>query len=146
MNNRWQLLLATYTGIGENLHGGHLGDGWKTSSKILHFSGICFSLNLFSQISAQQILFLFQSVIWGPCLQKQDSGTPLLADFRNWVIRLQSQGTQHICGWLEVLVIERMMVHRPARPLEVQGGKMVRKQKKVGSEEHSLISTWWEFG
>lgn len=145
MDNRWQLLFAIYTGIEENLHDGQLGDGWKASSRILHFSGICFSFNLLSQISTQQTWFLFQSVILGPCLQKQDSGTPLLPDFRNWVIRLQSQGTQHICGSLQI--IEPMMVHRPARALEIQSGKMARKQKKkVGSGEHSVIFTWWEFG
>lgn len=70
--------------------------------------------------------------IWGPHFQKQDSGTPFLPDFRNWAIRLQNQGTQHICGWLQI--IEPIMVHRPAGALEIQGGKMARKQKRQAVE------------
>lgn len=76
--------------------------------------------------------FFTQRVTWGPHFQKQDSETPLLPDFRNWVIRLQSQGTQRICDWLQI--IEPVMVHRPAGALESQGGKMARKQKRQAVE------------
>lgn len=69
-------------------------------------------------------------------MQKQDLGT-LLLDFRNWAIRLQSQGTQHICGLLQI--IEPMIVHRTARALEIQGGKMVRKQ--TNKKRQALAST-----
>ena len=47
--------------------------------------------------------FFTQSVIWRPYFQKQDSGTPFLTHCRNWVIRLQYQGPQHICGWLQII-------------------------------------------
>lgn len=94
------------------------------------YISVGFAFSLTYCLKSQQILFLFQCVIWRPCLQKQDSGTPLLPDFRNWIIRLESQGTQHICDWLQILVVESMMVHRPPRPLDIQGGKMARKQKK----------------
>lgn len=60
--------------------------------------GFPFPLTL-PQTPSRDTSFLFsQSVIWGQCLQKQDSGIPLLTDFRNQVIRYSIRAHTHVCG------------------------------------------------